>query len=70
MLDWAAANFQCFGPMNQRTEAAFQIVKEMVDYAFTQCTREKLKPDGWARAIWEAADRGEIPISKPLCRLS
>src|ERR1700676_1385205 len=37
----------------------------MVTYAFTQCTRENLKPDGWARAIWDAADRGEIPPEKP-----
>ena len=65
MLDWAAANFQCFGPINERTTQAFEIVREMVNYAFTQCTREKLKPDGWARMIWDAADRGEIPIDKP-----
>ncbi len=65
MLDWAAANFECFGPLNERTTKAFEIVKEMVTYAFTQCTRENLKPDGWARAIWDAADRGEIPPEKP-----
>jgi hypothetical protein len=40
-------------------------VEEMVTYAFTHCTREKLKPEGWARAIWDAADRGEIPKDKP-----
>jgi cytochrome P450 len=65
MLDWAAANFQCFGPINARTLEAFVTVKEMVDYAFTQCTREKLRPDGWARLIWDAADRGEISLEKP-----
>jgi cytochrome P450 len=65
MLDWAAANFECFGPINDRTIRAFNVVEEMVTYAFTQCTREKLKPDGWARAIWDAADRGEIPKEKP-----
>jgi cytochrome P450 len=65
MLDWAAANFQCFGPINARTLEAFVTVKEMVDYAFTQCTREKLRPDGWARLIWDAADRGEISFEKP-----
>ncbi|MCX7173874.1 MAG: cytochrome P450 [Proteobacteria bacterium] len=65
MLDWAAANFQCFGPMNARTSEAFVTVKEMIDYAFTECTREKLKPDGWAKMIWDAADRGEISMDKP-----
>lgn len=60
MLDWAAANFDCFGPMNQRTIDAFPTVEEMVTYAFTECVPGKLKPGGWAAKIWEAADRGEI----------
>ena len=60
MLDWAAANFDCFGPINRRTEAAFPIVEEMVNFAFTQCVPEKLKAGSWAARIWEAADRGEI----------
>ena len=60
MLDWAPANFDCFGPLNERTTAAFPIVGEMVNYAFTQCVPGKLKPGGWAQMIWDAADRGEI----------
>ncbi|HWI85345.1 MAG TPA: cytochrome P450 [Sphingomonas sp.] len=60
MLDWAAANFDCFGPMNQRTLDAFPTVEEMVRYAFTECVPAKLKPGSWAAKIWEAADRGEI----------
>lgn len=60
MLVWAQANFDCFGPMNQRTLDAFPIVEEMVHYAFTECVPDKLKPDGWAARIWAAADRGEI----------
>ena len=60
MLEWAPANFDCFGPMNPRTERALTIVAEMVNYAFTQCVPGKLKPGGWAAMIWEAADRGEI----------
>ena len=60
MLEWAAANFNCFGPMNHRTIEAFETVKEMIHYAFTECVPAKLKPGGWAAMIWEAADRGEI----------
>lgn len=60
MLQWAAANFDCFGPMNERTLAALPIVGEMVNYAFTECVPGKLTPGGWAAQIWEAADRGEI----------
>jgi cytochrome P450 len=62
MLVWAAANFNCFGPMEiERTRLAFPIVQEMVEYAFNECIPGKLKPDGWAQMIWDAADRGEIP---------
>jgi cytochrome P450 len=60
MLDWAAANFDCFGPLNERTMTAFETVKEMVDYAHKEAVPGKLKPGGWAAMIYEAADRGEI----------
>lgn len=60
MLVWAAANFDCFGPLNERTLAAFPIVGEMVEYAFTQCVPGKLQPGGWAQMIWDAAANGEI----------
>lgn len=63
MLKWAPANFDCFGPINDRTNAAFPIVGEMVEYAFTRCVPGKLKPGGWAQMIWDAADRGEIDAS-------
>jgi cytochrome P450 len=65
MIEWAHANFDCFGPMNARTEAAFPVVDEMVRYAFSECTPEKLTPDGWAAGIWAAAARGDIPADKP-----
>ncbi len=60
MLEWAAANFNCFGPLNQRTITAFETVKEMIHYAYTEAVPGKLKPGGWAAKIYEAADRGEI----------
>jgi cytochrome P450 len=60
MLIWASANFDCFGPMNQRTIEAFPTLDEMVHYAFNECVPGKLKPGSWAAKIWEAAERGEI----------
>ena len=51
MLAWAPANFDCFGPINDRTNAAFPIVGGMVKYAFTQCVPGKLKVGGWAQMI-------------------
>ncbi len=65
MIEWAHANFDCFGPMNERTQNAFPIVQEMVGYAFNECVPGKLKPGGWAAGIWAAAERGETPIEKP-----
>ncbi len=65
MLDWADANFNCFGPMNQRTEEAFPVVQQMVGYAFGECVPGRLTPDGWAAGIWAAAERGDIPMEKP-----
>jgi cytochrome P450 len=65
MIEWAHANFDCFGPVNARTEAAFPVVEEMVAYAFNECVPGKLKPDGWAAGIWKAAERGDIPAHKP-----
>ena len=40
-------------------------MREMVDYAFTECVPGKLSPDGWAAGIWAAAERGDIPPEKP-----
>ena len=33
MLVWAEEMFNCFGPMNDRTVASFQVLDEMMDYA-------------------------------------
>ncbi|GAA6190038.1 cytochrome P450 [Litorivita sp. NS0012-18] len=64
MMIWAEANFQCFGPMNARTEAAFPVLEEMVGYALNQCVRGKLVPGGWAERLHDAAEAGEIPMEK------
>ncbi len=64
MLEWAAANFNCFGPMNRRTEESFDTLKEMVHYALTQSVRGKVKPGSWAEMLHDAGDRGEIPMEK------
>ena len=60
MLVWAEQMFNCFGPMNERTRAAFPVLNEMMEYATTQAVRGKLKPGSWAEGILDAADRGDI----------
>ncbi|MEW6435604.1 MAG: cytochrome P450 [Pseudomonadota bacterium] len=64
MLEWAAANFNCFGALNDRAVSSFDTLKEMVSYALTQCVRGKLKPGSWAEMLHDAADRGDIPQEK------
>lgn len=60
MLNWAAANFNCFGPMNELATSSFGVFREMVDYALVNCVPEKLKEGSWAQMLHEAADEGEI----------
>jgi cytochrome P450 len=64
MLDWAFANFQCFGPMNERTRASLPVLEEAVRYSSDPTLRDRLTPDGWAARLWEAADAGDIPHEK------
>jgi cytochrome P450 len=64
MLDWAFANFQCFGPLNDRAVAQLPTVAEGMAFNFDPTLHERLKPGGWAAQLWEAAGRGEIPHAK------
>jgi cytochrome P450 len=60
MLEWAAGNFNSFGPMNERTTRSLSVFEEMVNYAMTQCVPGKLKPGSWAAMLHDAADAGEV----------
>ena len=60
MLEWAAANFNCFGPMNQRARESFPTLEEGVRYSFDPSLPDRLTPGGWAARLWQAADAGEI----------
>ena len=59
MLIWAEQMFNCFGPLNDRSRAAFPVLEEMMHYAATQGLRGKLKPGSWAEGIIDAVGRGE-----------
>lgn len=60
MLDWAAANFDSFGPLSDRARGALGVFQEMYDYAMKHCVPDKLKPGSWAAMLHEAAEDGEI----------
>ncbi|WP_026454343.1 cytochrome P450 [Saccharomonospora iraqiensis] len=60
ILRWGAAAFDCLGPDNARTRAAFPPAGELFEWAHT-ARAEDLTEGSMGRAIFEAADRGEIP---------
>jgi cytochrome P450 len=64
MLRWAAATFDALGAMNARGEAALPHIRELHAYCRDPSTVARLRSDGWAAAIWKAAERGEIPEDK------
>lgn len=59
MLVWGEAAFNCLGPMNARTAQSFPVAGELFRWS-VQCTAEDLTEGSLGRAIFEAADRGEI----------
>lgn len=64
MLDWARANFNCFGPMNPRTEQSLPVLQDAIAYSTDPTLRQRLKPGGWAAQLYAAADAGEIPAEQ------
>jgi cytochrome P450 len=64
MLRWAAATFDALGAMNARGEAALPHIRQLHAYCGDENTISRLRPDGWAAAIWRAAERGEISRDK------
>ncbi|WP_234834912.1 cytochrome P450 [Mycolicibacterium stellerae] len=63
MLDWASALFQGAGPDNPASRAAFPTLMDMLRYQEEEAVPPNLRPGGWAQAIYDAADRGEIDRS-------
>jgi cytochrome P450 len=59
MLAWAAATFDALGPPNARGRAAGPAMLEMAEYA-TKLRRDRVRPDGWAARLFDAADAGAI----------
>ena len=60
MVPWGEAALNLFGPFNQRTMRHFVIAGDLVAWA-KNVTPEELTEGSIGRAVFEAADRGEIP---------
>ena len=63
MLEWAAATFEASGPDNPATRRALPKLMEMLRYGNEEAVPPQLRPGGWAQAVYDAADRGEIDRS-------
>jgi cytochrome P450 len=64
MLDWARANFNCFGPANARTQESMPVLQDAIAYSTDPTLRQRVRPGGWAARLYEAADAGEIPAEQ------
>ena len=64
MLEWAAASFDALGPMNDRTAAALPKAQEMVEFALAEARPGAIDANGWAAALFDAAEQGELPAEK------
>lgn len=64
MLEWAAAIWDVQGPANERFATAMPLVEEFVAFAHQDAVPGRIHPDGWAAHLYQAAERGELPLEK------
>lgn len=60
MLAWGEAAFNLLGPMNQRAAASFPIAGELFEWTHHQLKTGDLAEGSMGRAVFEAAERGDI----------
>lgn len=70
LLRWANGAFNAFGPPGERTSAGLADIAEQFEYIRTVATRDGLAPGSMGAAVYEAADRGDIPEEWSLPLLS
>jgi hypothetical protein len=70
LLSFADAAFNTFGPFNARAQASIPFVGQMFEYLNTVMVPENLRPDGWAAAVHQAADRGDVEAASVVPLLS
>lgn len=61
LLRMIDANFNCFGPDNERTRDSFPKLAKVAEYVLRSASRENLAEGSMGRAVFEAADAGTIP---------
>lgn len=61
LLPLLDANFNTFGPDNDRTRASLPALDALTEYVTVTVTRDVLAEGSMGRAVYEAADAGRIP---------
>jgi cytochrome P450 len=61
LLELVDANFNCFGPDNDRTRESGPKLMELAQYVMTNATKETLAENSMGAAVYEAVDKGWVP---------
>jgi cytochrome P450 len=61
LLELIDANFNCFGPENNRTHTSRALQPKLVEYLTTRATREALSDGSMGQAVYDAVDAGQLP---------
>lgn len=61
LLDLIDANFNCFGPMNGRTQASLGKLPKLAEYVLNTARKENLAAGSMGAAVFEAVDEGVVP---------
>jgi cytochrome P450 len=70
MLEWAAAMFNAFGPIdNARTQAAFPVIGEVAAYLADERTLSDLRPGSWSARLLECVERGQLSRTQAITML-
>jgi cytochrome P450 len=66
LLELIDANFNCFGPENDRTHTSRALQPKLVEYIATHATRDALAEGSMGRAVYDAVDAGQLPAEYAL----
>ena len=70
MLEWAAAMFNAFGPIdNARTQSAFPLIGEVAAYLADEQTLRELRPGSWSARLLECVDKGMLSRTQAIAML-
>lgn len=63
LLGLIDANFNCFGPENQRTFESLPKLQMLAEYVMLNATRAELAEGSLGRAVYDAVDAGQVPAA-------